>query len=52
MGTMDEFAEVTQLLRNGLKPVIDSEFDASDAQQAFARLESSEQFGKVVLRWV
>jgi NADPH:quinone reductase-like Zn-dependent oxidoreductase len=52
MGTMDEFTEVTQLLRDGLKPVIDSVHDAKDAQQAFARLESSEQFGKVVLRWV
>jgi NADPH:quinone reductase-like Zn-dependent oxidoreductase len=48
---MDEFADVTQLLRDGLKPVIDSVYEANDAQQAFARLESSEQFGKIVLRW-
>ena len=52
MGTMDEFASATQLLRDGMKPVIDSVHEAVDAQQAFARLESSEQFGKVVLHWV
>ena len=51
MGTMDEFAAVTQLLRNGMKPVIDSVYEATDAAQAIARLESSEQFGKIVLRW-
>jgi len=51
MGTMDEFAEVTQLLREGMKPVIDSVYEAADAPQAIARLESSEQFGKIVLRW-
>lgn len=51
MGTMDEFAAVTQLLLDGVMPVIDSVHDAKDAQAAFARLESSEQFGKIVLRW-
>jgi len=51
MGTMDEFAAVTQLLRDGMKPVIDSVYEAADAPQAIARLESSEQFGKIVLRW-
>ena len=51
MGTMDEFAAVTQLLRDGMKPVIDSVDEAADAPQAIARLESSEQFGKIVLRW-
>lgn len=51
MGTMDEFAAAVQLLRGGMKPVIDSVHDAVDAQQAFAKLESSDQFGKVVIRW-
>ena len=51
MGTMDEFAAVTQLLRDGMKPVIDSVYNAADAPQAIARLESSEQFGKIMLRW-
>ena len=52
MGTMDEFSAVTQLLQDGMKAVIDSVHKAMDVQQAFARLESSDQFGKVVLRWV
>lgn len=52
MGDMDEFRQVTALLRSGaFRPVVDSVFDAKDAAKAFARLESGEQFGKVVLRW-
>ncbi|MFT4592455.1 MAG: NADPH:quinone reductase-like Zn-dependent oxidoreductase [Phycisphaerales bacterium] len=53
MGDMDEFREVVSLfVNNGMRAVIDSVHDASNAQDAFARLESGEQFGKVVLRWV
>lgn len=51
MGNMDEFKAVVQLLKSGMKPVIDSVHEAANAPAAFARLESSEQFGKVVLRW-
>jgi len=52
MGSMDEFREVTSLFRSGrLAPVIDKVFDASDARQAFARIQAGEQFGKVVVRW-
>lgn len=51
MGNMDEFHEVVSLFKNGMKPVIDSVHDACKASAAFARLESGEQFGKVVLRW-
>jgi len=52
MGSMDEFRQVTSLLTSGhLRPVIDSEFDVADAADAFARLESGEQFGKVVVRF-
>ncbi|MHC4949252.1 MAG: zinc-binding dehydrogenase [Planctomycetota bacterium] len=52
MGDMAEFAEVVALLRRGaIAPVVDSVHDASDAARAFARLESAEQFGKVVVRW-
>ena len=51
MGDMDEFREVLSLFKNGMKPVIDSVHDASDASAAFARLESGEQFGKIVLKW-
>jgi NADPH:quinone reductase-like Zn-dependent oxidoreductase len=52
MGSMDEFREVTALLRSGrLEPVIDRVFPFSDAPQAYARLQAGEQFGKVVIRW-
>jgi zinc-binding alcohol dehydrogenase/oxidoreductase len=52
MGNMDEFRQVVALhLRGALRPVIDSVHAAADAAAAFARLEASEQFGKIVLRW-
>ena len=51
MGDMNEFRSIISLLNNGMRPVIDSVHDAGDAQSAFARLESGEQFGKVVIRW-
>lgn len=51
MGDMTEFREVVSLLHAGMEPVIDSIHDAQNASEAFARLESGEQFGKVVLRW-
>ncbi len=53
MGNMDEFRQVVALnLRGALRPVIDSAHPAADAAKAFNRLESGEQFGKVVIRWV
>jgi NADPH:quinone reductase-like Zn-dependent oxidoreductase len=52
MGDMHEFRQVIALFRSGaLKPVVDRVFPASEASQAFARLESAEQFGKVVVKW-
>ncbi len=52
MGDMDEFRQVMALFRCGaLRPVIDKVFDASDAADAYARLESGDQFGKVAIRW-
>jgi NADPH:quinone reductase-like Zn-dependent oxidoreductase len=55
MGDMDEFREVIALLRRptatAMKPVIDSTFTPDDGAKAFARLESGEQFGKIVIRW-
>ena len=51
MGDMVEFQAVVALFKNGMKPVIDSVHDATDAAEAFARLESGEHFGKVVIRW-
>ena len=51
MGNMDEFCEVVSLLKSGMKPVIDSVHESQNAAEAFARLESEEQFGKIVIRW-
>ncbi len=52
MGSPDDFREVTSLLRCGaLTPVIDSVFDAENGRGAYEKLESGEQFGKVVIRW-
>lgn len=52
MGTMSESAEVVALLRTAqLKPVIDSIHPASNGAEAYARLESADQFGKVVIDW-
>jgi NADPH:quinone reductase-like Zn-dependent oxidoreductase len=50
MGNQSEFAAISAELREGrLLPPIDSVFDIHDSAQAFARLESGEQFGKVVI---
>lgn len=52
MGDMDEFREVMAFFRSGaLEPVIDSTFAAAEAAKAYERLESGEQFGKIVVRW-
>ncbi len=52
MGDMADFRAVTALLQAGqLTPVIDSVHRATNGADAFARLESGEQFGKVVIDW-
>jgi zinc-binding alcohol dehydrogenase/oxidoreductase len=52
MGDMADFRAVTALLVSGmLRPVIDSVHEAANVQDAYGRLESGEQFGKVVVRW-
>lgn len=52
MGTTDELREVTALLNDGrLAPVVDRVFKAEQARAAYERLESAEQFGKVVIEW-
>ena len=44
-------AQVVPLLaRRRVRPVIDAAFDLADVSTAYARLESNETFGKVVLR--
>jgi len=51
MGNDAEFAMVTnELCEQRLMPPIDSVFDISQGREAFARLESGAQFGKVVVR--
>ncbi len=50
MGTRDELAALLALCADrGVRPVIDSEYGLSEAADAFARLESGQTFGKVVL---
>jgi NADPH:quinone reductase-like Zn-dependent oxidoreductase len=51
MGNEDEFHSVAKELREGrLLPPVDSVFDITEGREAFARLESGAQFGKVVVR--
>jgi NADPH:quinone reductase-like Zn-dependent oxidoreductase len=52
MGTMDEFRECVALLLAGrIEPVVDSVHRPEDGRAAYARLEASEQFGKIVVDW-
>jgi NADPH:quinone reductase-like Zn-dependent oxidoreductase len=52
MGSNDEFAEVASLYRAGkLAPVVDRVFKPDECRDAYARLESQEQFGKIVIDW-
>ena len=51
MGNVSEFNQVTDHLREGrLLPPVDSVWPLSDARGAFERLDSGEQFGKVVIQ--
>jgi NADPH:quinone reductase-like Zn-dependent oxidoreductase len=50
MGTHQDFRAVTGLLWSGkLKPVIDRVMPMKDGKEAFAAMERSDQFGKIVL---
>jgi NADPH:quinone reductase-like Zn-dependent oxidoreductase len=50
MGSRDELAELAGFMaERGIRPVIDSVYPFSAAADAFARLESGEAFGKIVL---
>jgi len=52
MGTSDELRELAALFRAGhLKPVVDSVRPWTQAREAWAHLESAQQFGKLVLDW-
>jgi D-arabinose 1-dehydrogenase-like Zn-dependent alcohol dehydrogenase len=51
MGNISEFDAVMRELREGrLLPVIDSVFDLESGGQAFEKMSSGQQFGKIVLR--
>jgi zinc-binding alcohol dehydrogenase/oxidoreductase len=49
MGTPDEFAAMLGQYTEGLKPVVDSVRPLAEVAAAHARMERSEQFGKLVL---
>ena len=50
MGSREQLAEVAELMAGrGITPVIDSVYPFARAAEAFARLESGEEFGKIVL---
>ena len=44
-----EFEAVLRAIDQGLRPVVDQVFPLAAVQAALTRLDSSEQFGKVVL---
>jgi zinc-binding alcohol dehydrogenase/oxidoreductase len=50
MGSPQDFAAMLKLFENGLRPVVDRVFELDEAVAAFHRLESADQFGKIVLR--
>ena len=51
MGSELEWSAVVEEYRSGgLRPPVDSVFPLSQAREAYARLQSGEQFGKVVIR--
>jgi NADPH:quinone reductase-like Zn-dependent oxidoreductase len=51
MGAKADFEGVYELVASGLaKPVVDSVFPLAEARAAHERMESGEQFGKIVLR--
>jgi NADPH:quinone reductase-like Zn-dependent oxidoreductase len=51
MGNDAEFDAITKEYRAGhFTPLVDSVFDISQGRQAFERLQSGQQFGKIVVR--
>jgi len=49
MGNAREFEAVLDAIDNGLRPVVDHVYPLSEVQAALNRLDTAEQFGKVVL---
>jgi zinc-binding alcohol dehydrogenase/oxidoreductase len=51
MGTASEFGQVLKLCEDGvLRPILDRIFPLADAAAAHRRMESADQFGKIVLK--
>ena len=51
MGTRDEFLSMLDLLESrSVKPVIDSTFKLDNINDAFTRMDESNQFGKIILQ--
>jgi NADPH:quinone reductase-like Zn-dependent oxidoreductase len=49
MGNAGEFEAVLKAIDGGMRPVVDTTYPLSDVTAALTRLDSAEQFGKVVL---
>ena len=49
MGNAGEFEAVLKAIDGGMRPVVDTTYPLSDVNAALTRLDSAEQFGKVVL---
>jgi NADPH:quinone reductase-like Zn-dependent oxidoreductase len=50
MGTLEELRRLCSFIeQSGVRPLVDSEHSLADAPAAFARLESGEEFGKVIV---
>jgi NADPH:quinone reductase-like Zn-dependent oxidoreductase len=51
MGTRDEFLSMLVLLESrNIKPIVDQTFDLFQVNEAFDRMQSQEQFGKILLK--
>src|SRR5215210_3757122 len=51
MGTKDDFEGAFELVKSGkARPIVDTVFPLAEARAAHERMESGEQFGKIVLR--
>lgn len=51
MGTRDEFLSMLVLLESRkIRPIMDQTFDLMQVNEAFARMQSQEQFGKILLK--
>lgn len=49
MGNASEFEAVLKAIDNGMRPVVDTVFPLDQVQEALARLDNADQFGKIVL---